>query len=331
MSCFACVFSPALVAGFAGFFLRVLAGVVVGPLFACFCWFFFPPFCSCAVFSVCWAFFFCVFAGFFPRRFAGVFSLVGCYSCVVGWGAVVASFGGFVPVVVGVLVLCWGVFLVCSFVFSVAPSGVCSFVSARSGRVLSGGAVRACSLAVLRRVVRSSAGSVRAVRRSAVSSLPFVCARSWCGSLLSLASLSPVAPAAGLLSRFGGSSWLGRSALFAGAALCVFRGAVGPLGRRGLLRALGGASFVGSVFASVRWSLSRGGSCAVPSFVGVSVPSLAFAVSWRVGASSWRSCSSGALRALLGGLAVWCCRSFVPPAVRPWAWFLLAVLGWLLS
>lgn len=46
----------------------------------------------------------------------------------------------------------WAVFFVCRFVFAVSPSGVCSFVSRRSGRRLSGGAVSACARAVVRAV-----------------------------------------------------------------------------------------------------------------------------------------------------------------------------------
>lgn len=55
-----------------------------------------------------------------------------------------------------------------SFVFSVSPCGVCSVVSSRSGRVLSGGAVSVVARAVLAPVrLRSSAlrGACRAVRR----------------------------------------------------------------------------------------------------------------------------------------------------------------------
>lgn len=58
---------------------------------------------------------------------------------------------GVLPVVGGLVV-----FFV-SFVFSVSPCGVCSVVSARSGRRLSGGALSACCAAVVRASRRSSA------------------------------------------------------------------------------------------------------------------------------------------------------------------------------
>lgn len=62
-----------------------------------------------------------------------------------------------------------------SFVFSVSPSGVCSVVSARSGRRLSGAALAAVSAAVLApvrlrsSVLRGACRSVRSLRRSPVS------------------------------------------------------------------------------------------------------------------------------------------------------------------
>lgn len=78
------------------------------------------------------------------------------------------------------------------FVLAVSPSGVCSFRSSRSFRVLSGGAVRACSLAVLRRV--RSPRSLPVVVAS-----PVLPSASVSGSALFLSSpafLSPVASGA---------------------------------------------------------------------------------------------------------------------------------------
>lgn len=106
------------------------------------------------------------------------------------------------------------------FVFAVAPSGVCSVVSVRSGRRLSGGALSACLRAVLRRVVRASV-------RVPVSWLPVpvepVVSASGAGSRLFLLSSSfravlaqGACPVSFLLSVF---RWPVRSALL----LCLCR------------------------------------------------------------------------------------------------------------
>lgn len=161
---------------------------------ACFAGF---PFCVFAVvfFS---GVFLRVFAGFFPRvlavvlAFRGVFVpsvfsvfLLVCLSVVSRWflrgggcmlvsfwrGVVLRSVAGF-PVFR--LFVCGGCFPVCRFVLAVSPSGVCSFRSRRSFRVLSGGAVVSCSRSVLRSVRsslsssrRSLVGRVLSARRSA--------------------------------------------------------------------------------------------------------------------------------------------------------------------
>lgn len=88
------------------------------------------------------------------------------------------------------------------FVLSVSPSGVCSFVSRRSGRRLSGGAVVACSRAVLAGVrsrsalVRSAARRVRELRAPCCLWEYFSCARCpSASSCLSSLALVPVPPA----------------------------------------------------------------------------------------------------------------------------------------
>lgn len=80
-----------------------------------------------------------------------------------------------------------------SFVFSVSPSGVCSVVSSRSGRRLSGGAVAVVARAVLApvrlrsSVLRGACRSLRSLRSRVRPAVPFAVVRAsvWvCASLL---------------------------------------------------------------------------------------------------------------------------------------------------
>ena len=215
----------------------------------------------------------------------------------------------------------------CSFVFAVSPSGVCSLVSRRSGRRLSGGAVSACARAVRRSVLwsgryplprlRSLLRRLRVRRLPGFPPLPPAPSASSAGSRLFLFSPAFVSacsrgcPLRFLLSVF---RWPVRSAVVL--ALCrVFLSAPSDLAR---VPASVRASFLRASLSALGFSVS--GRCPVPrasswlssrALSPASVPSFSGVASVG-GLSSALSSLSRCLRWLCGRSSRGC-----PPAVAP--------------